>query len=169
MHTTRLLTVSPRMHCVGGWGVSALGVSALGGVPALGRGGAWSGRGCLVWGRCLLLGGGCLLWGKGVCSGGVCSGGVPGLLGGAWSGVCLLQGRGGACSGGCLVQGVSAPGGAWSFCLVWWGDGIPVCTEADPTPCTEFLTHATENITFPKLRLRAVKNFCLKQKRVYFK
>ena len=41
--------------------------------------------------------------------------------------------------GGCLL-----PGGACSG-----GCGIPVCIEADPSPppWTEFLTHATENIT----------------------
>ena len=66
--------------------------------------------------------------------------------------------------GGCLLRGVlGARGGG----LVWgsvcsWGGGIPACTWAVPPPlpprCTEFLTHATENITLPKLRLRAVIN-----------
>ena len=140
-------------------------MSALGGASSWG--GACSGGcllwGCLLWGRCLLLGGRvsalggsaqgrCLVWE-----------GVPGL------GVCLLQGGGGDCSGGCLVLGVSAPGGAWSFCLVWGGDGIPVCTEEDPTLCTEFLTHATENITLPQTSFAGSKNLCPKQKRVYFK
>ena len=32
------------------------------------------------------------------------------------------------------------------------GGGIPACTEADPPPplWTEFLTHATENMTLPQ-------------------
>ena len=53
-------------------------------------------------------------------------GGVPGL--GRLGGVPALGGSG-ACSGG----------------------GIPACTEADPPPpWTEFLTHASENITLPQ-------------------
>ena len=33
----------------------------------------------------------------------------------------------------------------------WSGGGIPACTEADTPPLwTEFLTHASENITFPQ-------------------
>ena len=46
---------------------------------------------------------------------------------------------------------MSAPGEG----VLGGGGDIPACTEADP-PRTEFLTHATENITLPKLRLRAV-------------
>ena len=69
MHTARLLTVSPSMHCAGGDG-----------------------------------------------------------------GWCLLPG-----------VGVSAPGGG----VLGGRGGIPACTEADP-PRTEFLTHATENITLPQ-------------------
>ena len=45
----------------------------------------------------------------------------------------MLGGGGGECSGGCAPRG-----------------GIPACTEADPPLWTEFLTHATENITLPK-------------------
>ena len=43
---------------------------------------------------------------------------------------------GGVCPGGCLPRG-----------------GVPA--QVSPL-CTEFLTHAYENITLPKLRLRAV-------------
>ena len=55
-------------------------------------------------------------------------------------GGCLLPR--GACSRGCvpaLGRGLPA------------GGGIPACTEADPPLCTEFLTHATENITLPQI------------------
>ena len=54
--------------------------------------------------------------------------------------------------GGVCQEEVSAQGGVFprSVC-------IPACTEED-TPPTEFLTHACENITFPQLRLRTVKN-----------
>ena len=63
-------------------------------------------------------------------------------MGGAWS-------LGDAWSlWGCLVQGV-----AWS-----WGGGIPACTEADSPPWTEFLTHATENITLPQTSFAGGKN-----------
>ena len=75
-----------------------------------------------------------LCWGGAWSQGVPAPGGVPGprdacserrwclVLGG-----CLLL-------GGCLV-----PGGG--------GGGIPACTEADPPLWTEFLTHASENIT----------------------
>ena len=81
MHTTRLLTVSPSMHCAGGV--------------------------CLARGVCL-----------------------------AW-GVCLAGGST-LPEGVCLARGSALPEG-----------GIPACTEADPL-WTEFLTHATENITLPQ-------------------
>ena len=99
--------------------------------------------------------------------GGVCPGGLPG--GSAWW-VCL----GGVCPGvsawGCLPRGVSAQG----VCAMW---PIPSCiwcylyaafspTETNcwlvmwparhagipppPPPWTEFLTHASENITLPQ-------------------
>ena len=43
--------------------------------------------------------------------------------------------------GGCLLRGMPGLGGG----------GIPACTEADtPSPWTEFLTHATENIVLPQ-------------------
>ena len=106
----------------------------------------------LCWGRgCLLLGGVCSR--GGVCSGGVCTSEVCLLLGG------LLPG--GVCSRGCLLQGVSTPGGsALGVCLLWGmsapGGCIPACTEADIPRWTEFLTHASENITLSKLRLQAV-------------
>ena len=79
--------------------------------------------------------GGCLLQAGGVPAlGGLLPGGsAPGGVC-SW-GDCLLRGEGGVCS-----QGVCSEGG-----------GIPACTEADlPPPLTEFLTHATENITLPQ-------------------
>ena len=83
-----------------------------------------------------------------LCSGGVCFQGD----------VCY---GGSLPPGGCLLQGVSAPGvSASGGCLLQ--GGIPACTEADTPLWTEFLTHAYENITLPKLRLRAVLNW-LKQ------
>ena len=160
MHTTHLLTVSPSMHCVGGWGCLLWGVPALGGGACSGGCLLW---GCLLWGRCLLLGGGCHALGGSaqgrclVCSGVHWSGGVSAPGWGRW----LLRGvpgPGGVCSGGCLVL---LPG--------LGGDGIPVCTEADPTLCTEFLTHATENITLPQTSFAGSKNLLSQTKRVYFK
>ena len=87
-----------------------------------------------------------------------CSSHVPGR-GVSAQGVCLSRGvcvclprgdvcPGGVCPGGCL------PGGC--VCL---GGCLPGgCTP--PPLWTEFLTHACENITFPKLRLRAaIKNY----------
>ena len=46
------------------------------------------------------------------------------------------------------------PGGV---CLVP-GGGIPPCTEADPSLGTEFLTHASENITLPQTSFAGGKN-----------
>ena len=49
----------------------------------------------------------------------------------------------------------SGPGGlplVWGGVCLWSGGGcIPACNGADP-PWTEFLTHASENITLPQLR-----------------
>ena len=64
--------------------------------------------------------------------GGVCFRGVPGprgclLLGGVYSGGCLILGGGGVWSRGVCSGGVSAPGA-----LLLGGGGIPACTEADP-------------------------------------
>ena len=58
------------------------------------------------------------------------------------------SGLGGVCSQGCVCSGGgSAPG----ECLL--PGGIRACTETDPPPlCTEFLTHAFENITLAQLR-----------------
>ena len=72
-----------------------------------------------------------------------CTGGVP-----AWGGTCpaeyLPQGT---CSGGCTCLGVYLPG--WEgTCL---GGGVPA-QVLPPPPWTEFVTHATENITLPQLR-----------------
>ena len=69
-------------------------------------------------------------------------------------GGCLLLG--GSAPGGCLLPGVcprevSAPRG-WGVCsggcLLW---GIPACTEADPPPPVNRITHACEDIKLPKL------------------
>ena len=61
-----------------------------------------------------------------------------------------FPGGGGVCS-----QGGSAPGGCLLLGggLLWSRGGgcIPACTEADPPPWTEFLTHACENITLAQL------------------
>ena len=65
-------------------------------------------------------------------------GGVP-----AWSGGCLPG------PGGCLPS----PGGVSSWSGV--GGWYPSMHWGRP-PWTEFLTHASENITLPQLRLRAV-------------
>ena len=69
---------------------------------------------------------------------------------------CLLRGSlllGVVCSGGgrCLLWGVSAPGGVCSRGMsapggMWYSS----YTEADTPLWTEFLTHATENITLPQ-------------------
>ena len=136
MHTARSLTVSPSMHCAEGV--------------------------CLVWGGLLPEGvpgpGGLLPGGPGPVAsaprgvpgpGGVCSQGVPGLGG-------LLSGGPGP--GGSAPRGVPGRGGLLPWgCLVWGlpgqeGGGIPACTEANPPPLwTEFLTHASENVTLPFL------------------
>ena len=63
---------------------------------------------------------------------------------------------------GYLLPGWSAPkGGSLP------PGSIQACTEADPPPCTEFLTHASENITLPQLPqhhlmmiLRLANNCC---------
>ena len=89
MHTARLLTVSPSMHCSEGC--------------LLRRGGVCSGGcllgGYLVWGVSGPVGEGCLLWGASA-------------LRGAWSGGCLVPGV--SALGDVCSQGVSALGGAWS-------------------------------------------------------
>ena len=122
MHSSRMRTVRSSGRIWGGvcsgWDVSALGVSAPGGVWSQG-------------GMCLVLGcGGCLV------PGGVCL--VPG-------GVCLgrCQVPGVSTLGVCLVRGVSAPRGVCSRRVsaqggVCSGGSIPAWTEADtsaPPPC----------------------------------
>ena len=94
MRTTRLLPVSPSMHCSGGVPAWCGGVylPGAGGVPA------WSG-----WCTCLV------------------PGGVPGPVGGT----CLVLGD---------VPGLGS---------------VPV-RVLPPPPWTEFLTHASENITLPQ-------------------
>ena len=74
------------------------------------------------------------------CAGGVCS----------WGGVCFW---GMSASGGCLLPRVGVC--FWGMCLL--PGGIPACPEADP-PWTEFLTHATENITLPQTSFAGGKN-----------
>ena len=83
MHTARLLTVSPSMHCAGGsapgeGGLVPGGLLLGGGVPGAGgsaQEGAWSrGGGCLVLWRCLVLGAWCQ---GGLLPGGGWLGGIP--------------------------------------------------------------------------------------------
>ena len=63
-----------------------------------------------------------------------------------------VSARGRVSVGGCLPRGVSAQGDVFL--------GGVICPSASwdthPTPWTEFLRHACENITFPQLRLRTV-------------
>ena len=89
---------------------------------------------------------------------------------------CTVQGGylvWGVCSGGCLVWGMSARGclvrwgalsvrrGAWSLgeggCLVPGGVVSKHALRQTP-PWTEFLTHATENITLPQTSFAGGKN-----------
>ena len=86
-----------------------------------------------VGGCCL---GGCLLGGD-VCSGEVSARGLP------TGGVCLGKG---VCPRGFLPRGC-LPG----ECTLPWTQ------RQTPLSWTEFLTHASENITFPQLLLRTVK------------
>ena len=79
--------------------------------------------------------------------------------GSASSGVCI-QGRASASRGVCLQKGGLPPGGGWADPpdadpLIMWSRmhaGKPT-----PLPCGQ--TNTCENITLPKLRLRAVINF----------
>ena len=73
----------------------------------------------------------------------------------AGGGLCLL---GGLYPGGCLPSGGSClPGWVSALRLVCPGGGVCLVCQTSP-PWTEFLTHASENITFPQLRMRAVIN-----------
>ena len=132
MHTARSLTVSTSMLCCGGGRGAWSGGCLVWGVPGLG--GAWSG-GCLVLGV-PGLGGGCLVWGVYLVWGylpGI--GGLP-----AWS------------LGG-LVRGVPGRGVCvWSggTCLVPEGVVSQHALRQTPSLLTEFLTHASENITLPQ-------------------
>ena len=161
MRTARALTVSRG----GGYQPGPGGCNCLsrGGVPAWSRGDT-----CLVCGgmcTCLAQGGTCLARG-GTClaPGGYLPGpgGVPAW---SWGGTCLVPG---GCT--CLVGGVPAwprggtclaPGGvpAWSgrrvTCLV--PGGVP--GQALPPLWTEFLTHASENITLPQTSFAGGNNF----------
>ena len=85
-----------------------------------------------------------MLCSRGVSGPGWCLvlGGVPGLRGVIGLGRCLV------------------PGG-----LVW--GGIPACTGADPPPWTEFLTHASENITLPQTSFAGGKNVNKEDSRLY--
>ena len=80
---------------------------------------------------------------------------------------------GGTCSGECTCPGVYLPGRlpAWGVCTcpgvyLPWGyllvgctcPGVGICPGAPP-PCTEFLTHATENITLPQTSFAGGKNW----------
>ena len=65
---------------------------------------------------------------------------------------CTVQGEclapGGSAPGGYLVPG---EGGAWSWVGVWcWGVVSKHALRQTPPPWTEFLTHATENVTLPQ-------------------
>ena len=131
MRTSRLLTIccSP-LPGVGGEGVSA---SRRVSAP---RGDVCSGGGVSAPGGLSALGV--------VCSqGGVCSWG--------W----VSAPRGGVCSGGCLLGGCLLPGGSAprvGGCLLL-GGVFQHALRHTPSPLwTEFLTHASENITLAQLR-----------------
>ena len=113
MHTARLLTVSPSMHCAGG-------SPCQGGLLGV-EGGVGGGPPCQGG---LLARGVCLARGMSPCQG-VCLARV-GLLA---RGICLAR--------GCLLAG---------------GRGVVVSQHVlrQTALWTEFLTHATENITFPQ-------------------
>ena len=61
------------------------------------------------------------------------------------------------CTGGAWSSGVPGPGGvsslggvlSWGVCS---GGGYPSMQWGRPSPWTEFLTHATENITLAQFR-----------------
>ena len=163
MRTAHLLLASPGMHCWGGGGVPAPGGVPAWGVPVPGvylpGGCSWLRR-CTCWGVYLpgvYLLGGVPVWGlylpRGVylpgvylpgactCWGVYLSGGCTCLEGvSAWGCTCW----GVYLSGGCTCLGCTCPGG---------------CTCPDtPHLWTEFLTHATENITLPQTLFAGGKN-----------
>ena len=84
--------------------------------------------------------------GGGVCQGGVCQRTClprEGMIG--------VSAQGGVCQGVCVCQG--------GVCL-----GRGVCPGGGCTPpplWTEFLTHACENITFPRLRTATIWSFVI--------
>ena len=162
MRTARALTVSRGGGtCLVPGGCTCLSRRGVG-VPAWSRGGGYT---CLVRGGTCLVRGGVPAW----------SGGVPAWSWGvpAWPGGVPAWSRGGTClalGGTCLVLGGYLPGPrggvpAWSGEVpAWpWG-GVPawsgggylpgpggVCTWSGTPPLwTEFLTHASENITLPQ-------------------
>ena len=59
---------------------------------------------------------------------------------------------------GCVPSAAVAVSGGGGFCL--WGEKGVVCQGGctPPSPWTEFLAHACENITFVQLLLRTVEN-----------
>ena len=68
---------------------------------------------------------------------------LPGGVSAPWGDVC----SGGVCSRGGLLPGGLVPGvGVWS-----WG-GLPQCMLGYLAPPVNRITHASENITLPKLR-----------------
>ena len=82
---------------------------------------------------------------------------------GAW----FRGGRVSAWSGGCLP----GPGGCLSG--PEGGVGIPACTEADPRLWTEFLTHASDNITLPQTsfaggKKRHVKTYFIVKTSIFY-
>ena len=80
-----------------------------------------------AWGGCSW--GDAYLWSQGVCSWGVPASGLGGVC--SW-GACIWSGE----------VPASVPGGGGCLPLFWGGDPL----------LTEFLTHASENITLPQLR-----------------
>ena len=110
-------------------------------------------RGCLLPGGCLLgrgvsaLGRGCLLFWRGTC---------------LWSwGVSAPGGVPASGPGGCLLLGVPASGLGGYLPLVLGGGGVSQHAMGQTPLCTDFLTHATENITLPQTSFAGGKNIVI--------
>ena len=116
------------------------------------------------WGGGVPARGGCTCQGDCTCQGVYLPGGCT-CLGVYLPGGCTCLGMyllGGVPAWGCTCPGVYLPGGCVHARRVYLPGGVPAqggtCPGTPPSPWTEFLTHASENITLTQTSFAGGKN-----------